>query len=279
MKSAKLPERFSNPMKSTIPLLVLVLTTTLAVSSEPETLAWWRLDGNLTEPAEGGPLLKWWTNSGTPPEEDAAPPQKMFRATSPAETSFAVSKSVRDHPGGLHTIDAGDFAATEQGLTVEGFFQTTPRESGAERQAVITCGDGWMDAAWAVRLIDGQLAFSVFGDFDHQPVVEARLPGDFLDNRWHYFVGRVIPGDGAQPGKLQLEAVADGGQTTRVETDWPAGFVPRQNRRPVVLGRSSLYIDNDPDYRGTWDTFQGSLSDIRITRGVLSNDSLLGALP
>ena len=70
----------------------------------------------------------------------------------------------------------------------------------------------------------------------------------------------------------------EGNAALSAETDLPAGFSIRQNRKPIIIGRSSLFIDNKPGYRGTWDTFAGLISDLRISHGSLADDQLLGGI-
>lgn len=265
-----------------IAFLALASFCLLPALSRAETLAWWRLseDQPPQRASEGGPDLKWWSASKNPyVAEAAAPPAALYRiAFKPEDRSFAVAASCLDKEGGLIAANPGDFADISSGLTVEGFFKTTQKKSKLENQAIATCGEGWMDASWAVRLMDGRLAFAVFQDNDKYPVAQVEAGDDLRDDKWHFFAARLIPADSGKPGKLALTVTSEDGTSVSEETDLPAGLAVRPNTKPLIVGRSSLYIDNKPEYCGTWDTFQGLISDIRISKGILNDSDLLGAV-
>ncbi len=262
--------------------LAIAVSCLLPLLSRAETLAWWRLSEDQPPQlaAEGGPNLKWWSSAKNPYiSESAVPPALLYRlSVKPAEKSFAAAASCLDGEGGLIAPSPGEFADISAGLTVEGFFKTSRKKTKMENQAIVTCGEGWMDAAWAVRLIDGRLAFALFQDNDKNPVVQVEAGDDLRDDKWHFFAARVTPSAPGKPGKLALLVTSEDGTSLSEETDLPEGLVARRNNKPLIIGRSSLYIDNKPEYCGTWDTFQGLISDIRISKGALKDSDLLGAI-
>ncbi len=268
-------------MKTRLTSLVIAASCLLPAMSRAETLAWWRLseDQPPQMASEGGPDLKWWSASKNPyVSESSVPPSSLYRLTvKPADKSFAVAASCLDREGGLIATNPGDFADASAGLTVEGFFKTSQKKTKLENQAIVTCGEGWMDASWAVRLMDGRLAFAVFQDNDKFPVAQVEAGDDLRDDKWHFFAARIIPAASGKPGKLALAVTSEDGTTVSEESDLPAGLALRRNAKPLIVGRSSLYIDNKPEYCGTWDTFQGQISDIRISKGALKDSDLLGA--
>ena len=268
--------------RSHIALLAIAASCLLPALSRAETLAWWRLseDQPPQRASEGGPDLKWWSASKNPyVAVAAAPPATLYRISiKPEDRSFAAAASCLDKEGGLIAANLGDWSDVSAGLTVEGFFKTTRKKTKLENQAIVTCGEGWMDASWAVRLMDGRLTLAVFQDNDKFPVAQVEAGDDLRDDKWHFFAARLIPAASGKPGKLTLTVTSEDGTSVSEETDLPAGLTVRQNKKPLIVGRSSLYIDNKPEYCGTWDTFQGLISDIRISKGVLKDSDLLGAI-
>lgn len=260
-------------------LLAPVLLALVASSVRAETLAWWRLD--QTAPpitaAEGGPNLKWWVQSdGDYVASAEVPPAGLYRTGGDTPlNSFDAGQSYGDAVRGLVAEGTGDFFNAADGLTVEGFFKTHSTKPNLERQAVVSCGDGFADMSWIVRLIDGKPSFGVFHGTGADPVALVEIEDDVRDDRWYYFAARITPGD---PARLTLVVRAEGEEAQTAEMALPPGVSLRPNRKPLIVGRSSLYIDAKPEYRGTWDTFAGCIADVRISRGALPDDNLLGAV-
>jgi len=241
------------------------------------TLAWWRLD--QTSPpitaAEGGPNLKWWVQKqGDYVASSDTPPAALYREGVGAPlNSFDAGQSYADDVRGLISEPGGDFFNATDGLTVEGFFKTNKTKPNLERQALVSCGEGFADMAWIVRLIDGKPTFAVFQGTSNEPVAAVEIADDVRDERWYYFVARLVPG---QPARLRLTVRAEGEAAQSEEVELPSGVSVRPNRKPLIIGRSSLYIDNKPEYAGTWDTLAGTIADVRISGAALEDDSLLG---
>jgi hypothetical protein len=263
-------------MKTKLPLLLIALTAA-CVTVQADTLVHWRLDQTESPilASEGFPNLKWWVEKdGAYVSAPEAAPAALYRdASAVPQNSFDAGQSYGDGVRGLVTDAEAEFYNVSQGLTVEGFFRTQRSKPDLERQAVVACGEGMADVAWVVRLLNGKPGFGVFQGASPDPVAMVELEDDVRDDRWYYFAARVVPGD---PGKLTLTIRADGEAAQTAEMPLPSGFSIRQNRKPLIIGRSSLYIDNKPEYRGTWDTFAGIISDVRISSGALSDDALLG---
>lgn len=262
--------------------VVLAITLLLPALSPAETLAWWRLaDEQPPQIAcEGGPNLKWWTEPKLPyVSEASAPPASLYRTSvTPPERSFAAGASYLDVVGGLISLTPGEFGDVSAGLTVEGFFKTSRKKAKLEIQTIVTCGDGGMDASWAVRLMDGRLAFAVYQDNDKFPVAQVEAGDDFRDEKWHYFAASVSPSAAGKTGRISLKVTSEDGAPLSEATELPDGVSVRRNSKPLLVGRSSIYIDSKPEYAGTWDTFQGLISDIRISNEVVPDSGLLGAV-
>ncbi len=266
-------------MKTAIPVVALVLTACMT-NVFGDTIVRWRLDEGAPPivAAEGAPNLKWWVEKdGLYASSNDVPPADLYRgqADRPLNSFDAGQSYSSGAVSGLITTAQGDFWNVQGGLTVEGFFKTKKSKPDHERQAVISCGEGFADIAWIVRLIDGRPSFGVFQGNSPDPVAAVEVDQDVREDRWYYFVARVVPGS---PGKLTLTVKGEGNAALSAETDLPAGFSIRQNRKPIIIGRSSLFIDNKPGYRGTWDTFAGLISDLRISHGSLADDQLLGEI-
>lgn len=259
-----------------LPMFLIALAGA-CITAQAETLVHWRLD--QTEPpvlaGEGFPNLKWWVEKdGSYVSISEAAPASLYRdASAVPQSSFDAGQSYGDAVRGLVADGEAEFYNVTQGLTVEGFFRTRRIKPDLERQAVVACGEGMADVAWVVRLINGKPGFGVYQGSGPDPVAMVEVEDDVRDERWYYFVARVVPGD---PGKLTLTIKAEGEPAESAEMPLPSGFSIRQNRKPLIIGRSSLYIDDKPEYRGTWDTFAGAISDVRISSGALSGDALLG---
>ena len=248
-----------------------------ATSALAETLVQWKLD----EPAppivaaQGIPSLKWWVEKETPYTSSTdVPPAGMYRdqADRPIN-SFDAGASYGNTVCGLIASSPAEFWNVGDGLTVEGFFKTKRVKTDRERQAVISCGEGFADIAWIVRIVDGRPNFSVFQGTSPDPVAAVETDQEVRDERWYYFAARVVPGS---PAKISLTVKGEGDAAVSAQTDLPAGFSIRQNRKALIVGRSSLYIDPKPEYRGTWDSFAGQISGLRISRGALPDGELLG---
>lgn len=263
-------------MKTKLPIVLIALAAG-ASCARSETLVWWKLEQS-TPPipaADGSPGLKWWV------EKDAlyasssdVPPAELYRNQSERPlNSFDAGQSYFSTVSGLITSAPCEFWKVDDGLTVEGFFKTKRTKPDHERQAVISCGEGFADISWLVRLVDGRPSFGVFQGTSPDPVAQVEIDQDVRDERWHYFAARVVPG---QPGKLSLTVKGEGEAAVTEQIELPSGFSIRQNRKPLIIGRSSLFIDNKPEYRGTWDTFGGLIADVRISRGALKDEDLLG---
>lgn len=267
-------------MKSTtaIPLFALFVAagTTAAFC---DTLVRWKLE-EAAPPivaAEGAPNLKWWVEKdGVYSSSNDVPSADLYRGNADRPlNSFDAGQSYSGTVAGLITTAQGDFWNVQGGLTVEGFFKTKKTKPDHERQAVISCGEGFADIAWILRLIDGRPSFGVFQGNSPDPVAAVEIDQDVREERWYYFVARVVPGS---PAKLTLSVKGEGSAPLSAQTELPAGFSIRQNRKPLIVGRSSLFIDKKPEYRGTWDTFAGLISDLRISNGALPDDQLLGEI-
>lgn len=255
------------------------LAVSLPLDLHAETIAWWRLD--QTEPPivayEGGPGLRWWVEKDGPYIASSdVPPAGLYAGNVGAPlNSFDVAQSYGDQVRGLISEPGGDFYNTTDGLTVEGFFKTRMVKPMLEKQTMVSCGEGFADIAWLVRLVDGKPSFALFQGTGGDPVIAVEIEDDARDERWYYFVARVTPG---APGKISLSLKAEGEAAQTAELDLPPGLSVRPNRKPLIIGRSSLYIDPKPEYRGAWDTLAGTIADIRISHGALSDDKLLGKI-
>lgn len=267
-------------MKTSLPLLMA--TFLVAHSLCAETLVWWRLDEEAPPiaAAQGGPDLKWWSEASNPyAPSQSAPPAALYRVGNrPAARSFSAPASYLSAPGGLVGKAECDVSGQAGGLTVEGFFSTVQVKAKHENQAVIACGDGWMDASWAVRLIDGRPTFAVFRDGDPNPLAQVEISEDVRTGDWHFFAARIHPSAAGTPEKISLAVSASDGRTWFEELVLPEGSEIRRHAKPPIVGRTSIFIDAKPDYKGTWDTFQGAIGDLRISAGALADTELLGAI-
>lgn len=259
-----------------LPACLLLASLDLLAAS---TIAWWRLDETAPPivAAEGGPNLKWWVQKeGEYVASSEVPPSSLYRQGVGAPlNSFDAGQSYADDVRGLISEPGGDFFNTTGGLTVEGFFKTSKTKPNLERQALVSCGEGFADMAWIVRLIDGKPTFAVFQGTGNDPVAAVEVADDVRDERWYFFAARVVPGE---PARLKLTIRAEGEDPQSEEVELPAGVSVRPNRKPLIIGRSSLYIDNKPEYAGTWDTLAGQIADVRISAEALPDEQLLGAL-
>lgn len=257
---------------------ILFILALLAVTGvHAQTIVWWRLD--QTEPPimaqEGGPGLKWWVETSGPyVASSEVPPAGLYAGSvgSPLN-SFNAGDSYGDQVRGLISEPGGEFYNAADGLTVEGFFKTHAVKPILEKQTIVSCGEGFADIAWLVRLVDGKPSFALFQGTGADPVIAAEIEDDVRDERWYYFAARVTPG---APGKISLLVKAEGEAAQTAELDLPPGLSVRPNRKPLIIGRSSLFIDPKPEYRGTWDTLAGMIADIRISSGALPDSELLG---
>lgn len=267
-------------MKTTFPLLLACLL--FAQPLRAETLVWWRLEEEAPPlpAAEGGPDLKWWSEASNPySASESGPPDALYRVgQSPSGRGFAAAASYGSAPGGLLAKGECDFSGQSGGLTVEGFFSTAQVKDRHENQAVMACGDGGMDISWAFRLLDGRPAFAVFRDGDTDPLAQVEIGEDARTGDWHYFVARIHSAASGHPSMISLSVRAADGRAWSEELPLPEGTEIRRHAKPPIVGRSSVFIDTKPDYKGTWDTFQGTISDLRISSGILPDSGLLGVV-
>lgn len=265
-------------MKTTFPILALVLTAGITTALG-DTMVRWKLDETAPPivAAEGAPNLKWWVEKdGVYTSSSEVPPVALYRNQSDRPlNSFDAEQSYSGTVSGLIAAAQGEFWDVADGLTVEGFFRTKRVKPDHERQAVISCGEGFADIAWIMRIVDGRPNFSVFQGTSPDPVAAVEIDQDVRDQHWYYFVARIAPGS---PSKLSLTVKGEGLAPLSAQTELPAGFSIRQNRKPLIVGRSSLFIDSKPEYRGTWDSFAGQISDLRISHGELPDGELLGKI-
>lgn len=143
--------------------ILLTLAALLSVHTVPcrasDDVFWWRLDQETApyQSVVGESPLYWWSDTKTPEASSTeVPPSTLYRH--PATPPLRVFDSGKSHQGdcALQLKQGGAaFSNVETGLTVEGFFRTTPLKSEHERQALVSCGEGYADIAWIVFLRDG----------------------------------------------------------------------------------------------------------------------------
>lgn len=263
-------------MKTHAPLAFATILVILTTPTRAADSLWWRLDQESApyQAAGGGPDLQWWSAEKTSPAiSESAPPANLYRPpTTPPVRSFDSGNSHQGECALLVKENAALFSDIGQGITIEGFFRTTPVKTKHERQALISCGEGFADMAWNVFLRDGNPVLAVYRDGDSAPTASVELAEDVRDGDWHYIVARI------SRDSLFLAVSMPGGNALEKTSPLPAGLSLRVNSKPLLVGRSSIYIDNNPDYLGTRDTFGGQLCDIRITRSNLTDGELLGVL-
>ncbi|MEN9468582.1 MAG: hypothetical protein RL630_315 [Verrucomicrobiota bacterium] len=260
--------------------ILLALAALLSIHTVPcrasDDVFWWRLDQETApyQSVVGESPLHWWSDTKTPEASSTeVPPSTLYRH--PATPPLSVFDSGKSHQGdcALQLKQGGAaFSNVETGLTVEGFFRTTPLKSEHERQALVSCGEGYADIAWIVFLRDGHPVLAVYREGSHEPAASLELPADVRDGQWHFFVARI------SPELLSLSVSTASGKPLTGSTTLPDGFAIRKSSKPLLVGRSSIYIDNAPYYRGSRDTFGGQLCDIRITRSNLPDTGLLGMI-
>lgn len=264
-----------------------VLYSSQIMVAQADTLAWWRLSEEIPPvlAQEGGPNLKWWSDKEEPyVSSPEIPSEMLYRAgLNPAGRSFDSEASNGPKDGnlsaqGLVTAEKdASFSSLENGITIEGFFNGKSGESGTETQTILSCGDGSVHRVWAVQVIKGYLTFSLFEEGSLDASFRVECPNDVRDEKWHYFVARFEPGIGGKPGKASLIVTSSGENQTAADNQ-TSGELPKRGDAvdTLLVGRSSIYWDTSPEYKGTIDPFLGKISDIRISQGVLADDQLLG---
>ena len=270
-------------MKTPLCFLFVCFLGTLglhAQAARDRTLAWWRLDtfvGDIA-PARGGPDLRLWLERPTlvEPVSKEAPPRALYASrVIPAAGSLELALLYGGGAGALQQKELWDAAWPREGLTVEGFFRNTD-EGLRGRRAIVSCGDGRNDAAWTVAIENGNLSFSVFRDGDSDPTYALSIPRDTRNGKWHYFVVQVRPDAARKTQTIHLLLKPEGAESLSNRQELPADFVARAHQKGLIVGRSSVFYDTKPEYRGTLDTFRGHLADIRISSAPLEADKLLG---
>jgi hypothetical protein len=266
-----------------------ILYSSQILIARADTLAWWRLSEE-TPPVfaqEGGPNLKWWSDKDEPYVSSTdIPPETLYRAgLNPAGRSFDSEASNGPKDGnlsaqGLATEEKdSSFSSLENGLTIEGFFKGKSGENGTETQTILSCGDGSVHRVWTVQVIKGYLTFSLFEEGSLDASFRVECPSDVRDEKWHYFVARFETGIGGKSGRASL-IVTSSEENQKAADNKTSGEPPKRGDvvDTLLVGRSSIYWDTSPEYRGTIDPFLGKISDIRISRGVLADDQLLGKI-
>jgi hypothetical protein len=191
-----------------------------------------------------------------------------------AGSAIAISESLQQQVGGFYSKPELKVPMGNEGLTVEGFFNTP---TVGATQTIISAGEGRLNTSWSVALSQtGGLILSIFEHENPRAALSVEINADFSNGEWYFLTAWLMPPSAGKAGYLRLLALGADGSTQSEKIEWPDSIVMREQQGNVQIGRSSRF--HDPEVGGGLytETFGGSLSDIRISLGIREDSDLLG---
>jgi hypothetical protein len=197
--------------------------------------------------------------------------------------------------GGLSSFNAGQLATTDDralhmpvdfygrefaladGFSVEMFFRSDIDRSGAGPMQLLLESD----ASFRFGIIvneggPGNVRFAVNDGAGSIPIVDINSVSsrNYADATWHYLLATFDPDEGAG-GQLQLTIANQDASADQATMNISAGFqgLNQTGNGNLLIGRHNRYLDSDPR------NFLGLIDEVQISRGRVTSDLRLGALP